>query len=399
METLFEKMDRLLSLTQTKTVRNIINLIHWSARLIAIRGARGVGKTTLMLQYIKLNYKRGDRSVLYCTLDSIYFSTHSLLGMADEFYKNGGRHLFLDEIHKYKGWSREIKELYDLYPDMRVVITGSSLLHILSGEVDLSRRCLPYSMQGLSFREFLQIYKGIDLPSVDIDRLASSSADLCARVNAVCHPIPLLHEYFKSGYYPFFLNNKEDYYSTIENIISYTINTELVQLCQVSPSNTRKIMALVAVLSKSVPFTVDISKLSSMIGLQRNTVIEYLQDLADANILTLLYSDILSVKKMQKPDKVYLNNPNLIYALSDDDIKIGTVRETFVVNQLSFLGRVEYGKDHGDFKYAGKYLFEVGGKGKTFTQIAGIENSFVLADDIETPVGNKLPLWLVGFLY
>lgn len=392
-------MDRLLSLTQTNTVRNMSRRINWHARLISIRGARGVGKTTLMLQYIKTHYRQYDRSVLYCSLDSIYFATHTLVGLADDFYKNGGRHLFFDEVHKYKGWSREIKEIYDMYPDMRIAISGSSLLDILGGDNDLSRRCLPYTMQGLSFREYLQIYKGIDIPSADISATLSDPGDICSEVNKVCQPIPLFHDYLKRGYFPYYLDTNEDYYTTIENVIDYIINAELVQLRNVSPANTRKLKALVGILAQTVPFEVDITKLSSAIGLQRNTVIEYLKHLSDARILNLLYSDLISVKKMQKPDKIYLENPNMLYALATDNVNIGTARETFAVNQLSYAGDVEYGKTRGDFKAVGKYVFEVGGRNKTFDQIAGMDNSFVLADDIETPIGHKLPLWIIGFLY
>lgn len=399
MERLFAKMDRLVSLTQTNTVRDIMNRINWQARLISIRGARGVGKTTLMLQYIKLHYKAYERNVLYCSLDTVYFTTHTLIDLADDFYKNGGRHLFLDEVHKYNMWSREIKEIYDTYPDMRIVFSASSLLNILGGDADLSRRCLPYDMQGLSFREYLHLYNGIYIAPTDLDTMLSFPADLCAEVNRQCQPIPLFHNYLKYGYFPYYLDNKEDYYTTIEHVIDYIINIELVQLRNVSPANTRKIKALIGILSQSVPFDVDITKLSSMIGLQRNTVIDYLKYLSDAKILNLLYSDILSVKKMQKPDKIYLENPNMLYALAAEKVNQGSVRETFAVNQLEYVGRVEYGKEKGDFKVAGKYLFEVGGKNKGFTQIANIKDSYILADEIETPFGKKLPLWIIGFLY
>lgn len=399
MEILFAKMDRLISLTQTSTVRDIINHINWQTRLISIRGARGVGKTTLMLQYIKLHYKAYDRSVLYCTLDSVYFATHSLVDLADDFYKNGGRHLFLDEVHKYNTWSREVKELYDMYPDMRVVISASSLLNILGGDADLSRRCLPYDMQGLSFREYLQIYKGINIAATDLDTMLTHPADICAEVNRKCQPIPLFHDYLRHGYYPYYLDNKEDYYSVIDHVVDYIVSMELVQLRNVSPSNTRKIKALMGILAQSVPFEVDITRLASVIGLQRNTVIDYLKYLSDARLLNLLYSDLISVKKMQKPDKIYLENPNLLYALASENVNTGTARETFAVNQLAQAAEVEYGKAKGDFKVDGKYVFEVGGKSKAFTQIAGVDNSFVLADDIETPFGRKLPLWIIGFLY
>lgn len=238
----------------------------------------------------------------------------------------------------------------------------------------------------------MQFNKGINIPSTDIETLLSAPGDICSQVNNVCQPIPLFHDYLKYGYFPYYVDDREDYYTTIDNVIDYIINSELVQQRNISPANTRKIKALVGILVQSVPFEVDVTKLSSMIGLQRNTVIEYLKYLFDARILNLLYSGLLSVKKMQKPDKVYLESPNMIYVLATDNISIATVRETFAVNQLSFIGDVEYGKTKGDFKSNGKYLFEVGGKSKGFTQISDEENSFVLADDIETPLGCKLPL-------
>lgn|SRR5574344_525703 len=399
METLFAKQDRLLQLTQTDIIRHQMVEINWDARLIAIRGARGVGKSTVMLQYIKMHYPQYSRDELYCTLDSVYFANHSLIDLADTFYKYGGRHLFLDEVHKYATWSQEVKEIYDMYPDMRVVISGSSLLNILNGDADLSRRCVSYNMQGLSFREYLQFYKKIEIEPVKLKSLLDNPASLCTQVNAVCNPLPLFKDYLQYGYFPFYLENQIDYYSTVEQVLNYVIETELPQQCNVDPANVRKIKALTGILSSTVPFEVDISKLATSISVHRNTMIEYLMNLGRARVLNLLYADLLSVKKMQKPDKIYLENPNLIYALATDEVKIGTVRETFVVNQLAFGHDVEYSKNTGDFRIDGKYIFEVGGKSKTFTQIADIPKSFILADDIEVPIGHKLPIWTVGFLY
>jgi len=399
METLFAKQDRLIGLMQTDIVRNIMQEINWDARLLAIRGARGVGKSTLMLQYIKLQYPLYTREALYCTLDSIYFANHSILELADMFYKYGGRHLFLDEVHKYKKWSSEVKEIYDMYPNMRIVISGSSLLSIMTGDADLSRRCVPYTMQGLSFREYLQFYKGINIPPVKLQDILNLPEAICAQVNAQCQPLPLFKDYLKHGYFPFYMENKIDYYTQMEQVVNYVVETELPSQCGVSVANIRKIKALIGILAVTVPFEVDISKLSSMIEAHRNTVIEYLSYLERARIINLLYSQIASVKKMQKPDKIYLENPNLIYALAVDDTKIGTVRETFVINQLSYNHTVEYGKDEGDFKVDRRYTFEVGGKSKTYEQIVNIPNSYILADDIETPFGHKLPIWTMGFLY
>ena len=207
------------------------------------------------------------------------------------------------------------------------------------------------------------------------------------------------HEYLKCGYYPFYKSNPIDYYALLEQTENYVIDVELTQLRGVNPANCRKLKALLTVLAQQVPFDVDISKLATVTGLQRNTIIEYLRYLMDAKLLTLLYSDLLSVKKMQKPDKIYIENPNLLYALSTGPVKIGTVRECFAVNQLSYNHTVEYGRQSGDFKVDGKWIFEVGGARKTFEQIADLPNSFVLADDVEFVRGNKLPLWLLGFLY
>lgn len=397
---MFTRHDRLIKLTSTKFVRSYMDNIHWSTQLLAIRGARGVGKTTLMLQYIKLNYKPLDRSVLYCSLDTVYFSTHTILELADNFYKLGGKHLFLDEVHKYKNWSREIKEVYDAYPDMRVVLSGSSALRLQQGDADLSRRCVNYNMQGLSFREYLRFYANIQVPVYRLEEVLAQPSELCSVVYGQCRPLQHFHHYLRYGYYPFYLNNAVDYYTLIDQVASLVIETELPQLCNVDPANTRKIKALLNILAMNVPYQLDMTKLAGMIQVIRTTVLEYLLHLQSARLLNLLYSDLISVKKMQKPDKVYLENPNLLYALSPvREPHIGTVRECFAINQLSASHIVEYGKDNGDFKVDGRYVMEIGGEGKSFAQIAGIPDSFVLADDIETPLGNKLPLWVLGFLY
>mgnify|MGYP003054436004 FL=1 len=399
METLFAKQDRLLSLTSTEIIRTLMYQINWDAQLVAIKGPRGVGKTTLMLQYMKQHYEVYSREVLYCTLDSVYFSNHTLLELVDVFVKNGGKHLFLDEVHKYPTWSKEIKEVYDMYPDLKVVFSASSLLNILNADADLSRRCIPYEMQGLSFREFLLFYKQLDLPICTLEEVLTSPGNICSEVNKVCRPLPLFREYLQYGYYPFYLKNQMDYYTSIEQVTNFIIESELPQLCGVDIGNVRKLKALLGILDTSVPFEVDISKLATTIGIHRNTVIEYLNSLEKAKLLHLLYADLLSVKKMQKPDKIYLDNPNLLYALASHPVKIGTARETFVVNQLSCDHEIEYGKKTGDFKVNGKYTLEVGGEGKTYNQIADVPDSYILADGIETPYRCKLPIWVVGFLY
>lgn len=399
MDTLFERQDSMLNSTSLDIVRNYIEHINWKATMLCIRGPRGVGKSTLLRQYIKMNYGVGSEEVLYCSMDWGYFTQHSMLEVAEKFHKRGGKLLIMDEVHKYEGWSREVKEVAEVYPNLQIILSGSSLLKILDGDADLSRRCKGYDMPGLSFREYLQFYKGIELPVFQLEDILESPRKLSNAVNEACRPLQHFHDYLKNGYYPFYLSNPIDYHSLIEQTVNYVIDVELPQQRKVDPSNCRKIKALLYVLAQQVPFDVDVSKIAAAVALQRNTVLDYMNHLKDAKLISLLYSDLISVKKMQKPDKIYLDNPNMLYALATSPVQIGTARECFAVNQLSYNHIVEYGKTQGDFKVDGKWTFEVGGEKKSFAQIADVPNSFVLADDIESPRGNKLPLWMMGFLY
>ena len=402
MKNLIDKHVSYYKKTPMSIIRQCSKEINWDTPLMAIRGPKGVGKSTMMRQYIKQHYTASDRSVLYCSCDGAYFASHSLMDLVEQFYRMGGKHLFLDEIHKYPNWSREIKEIYDLYnTDMRIVISGSSLLSLQQGDADLSRRCVNHDIQGLSFREFLYFYKGLEFPKYTLDELLSNPWTLTEQVHEKCRPLQYFQEYLQCGYYPYYLQLKDtvDYHSTIENTVSYIIDDELPRICKVDVSNTRKIKALVNILAVSVPYDVDIKRLSIQSALQRNTILEYLNDLDKADIIRLLYSDYWNAKKMQKPDKILMDNSNMLYALASQPVNIGTVRETFAANQLSQAHLVEYGKSKGDFRIDGKYTFEVGGSDKDYKQIADIPNSFILADDMDYPFGNKLPLWLIGFLY
>ena len=379
-------------------VREAMNAIAWEKQLVAIRGSRGVGKTTLMRQYIKQTYGVNAGEALYCVLDSLYFTNHSLLELAEQFHMRGGCHLFLDEVHKYPTWSKEIKEIIDLYPDMKITFSGSSLLQILNADADLSRRVLSYTMEGLSFREFLHFYEGIHLPKYSLEDILANPDAICEEVNRACHPQPLFERYLRVGYYPFYDGNDTEYYSRIENVVNFIIDQELTQLCGVEVANTRKIKALLLFLAENVPYEVNMAKLSTYLELNKQTVSGYLNSLQRAELLHLLYADNKTVTRLQKPDKIYLHNPNLFYALGQQNL-IGTLRECFVVNQLSVGHSVEYGKQHGDFRIDGRITFEVGGHDKTFDQIADLPDSYILADMMEFPVGKKLPLWIVGMQY
>lgn len=399
MDVLISQFKRRMTGISLALVRECIHEVAWDEKLSAIIGPRGVGKTTLMLQYIKQHYADNLGEVLYATTESLYFVQNTLIDLAERFVTNGGKHLFLDEIHRYPDWSREIKLIYDTYPELKVTISGSSLLQILNSEADLSRRCIWYNMQGLSFREFLQFYKGIDLPVFSLDNIIQKPDEVCHDVNALCHPVPLFHEYLQVGYFPYYLEGEERYYERVANVVDYVIGTELPMVCKVETVNVRKLQMLLNVVAGLVPYELDISKMALMLQASRNTVITYLRYLSMSKVINLLYSDLQSLKKVQKPDKMYLENPNMLYALCLEKTNIGTARETFVVNQLGYQHRIEYGKKNGDFKIDGKYVFEVGGATKTFNQVAGLPDSYILADDIEWPVGNKLPLWLAGLLY
>ena len=398
MEQLQAQHLRLLSHLNMPFERSLMATINWNARLIAIRGARGVGKTTMLLQYVKKTYGTDPNIALYASMDHLYFSKHSLLKLAEDFHKRGGKCLCLDEVHKYEGWSREIKNIYDGFPELKIVFTGSSLLNILNAEADLSRRCISYDMQGLSFREYLCIKENIQLPTVTLEDILQRPLEISMAIVDKCKPLQYFSKYLKEGYYPFFVEQNMDYLTQVQKVVGMILEIELPQLSNVDIANVRKLRSLLSVISSGVPFAVDISKMAQTAELNRNTIITYLAHLHRARLLNLLYSDSLNLKRMQKPDKIYMENCNLLHALSLTNVEVGTERETFMVNQLSYLHAVEYAKQ-GDFVIDRKYTIEVGGASKDGKQIANTENAFIAADDIEYALGNKIPLWLFGFLY
>ena len=398
MELLFQLNDQLLGLTSTDFVRSIMDDIPWDERLVSIRGSRGVGKTTLLLQYQKLHYGINNRKALYVSLEGAYFTRNSLVDFARQFYLQGGERLFLDEVHNYPNWSREIKEIYDFYPMLKIVFTGSSLLQILNADADLSRRCLNYTMQGLSFREYLKFYHDIDVPRYSLQEILSDNASICSAIFRQFRPMEFFNDYLTQGYYPFRKESPERYPMKVENLVDVILNIELPKLCGVDISKVRNLKALLVVMASNVPMLVDVSKLSTMIGLSRMSTLAYLQYLHRAALIRLLYSDDLSVKKLQKPDKILLENSNLLPVLSLEKPNLGTMRETFFCNQLGYKHQIEYTRQ-GDFLIDHKLTFEIGGKSKDGKQVAQAENSYIAADDMEFPVGNKLPLWLFGLMY
>ena len=377
--------------------RYLINKLPWNDRLMGIKGFRGVGKTTLMLQYIKKNYNLSDEA-LYISLDNFYFLENSLIDLVDQFVSKGGKHLFIDEIHKYNNWAISLKNIYDTYSDLKIAFTGSSLLEILNSKVDLSRRALVFNMQGLSFREYLNFTLKTDLQSYTLNEIIENHKNIAIELTMSIKVLKYFSDYFKFGYFPFFYIDKEFYHQRIQEIISLTIDIEFPQLRKVDPLKTKKIKQLLFIISHSSPFKPNISKLASKINVTRNTLNEYIKILAEANLLNLLNKDAFGINLLQKPEKIFLENPNLAYTFAQNNPDIGNLRETFFLNQLSQKHTVTY-PEKGDFLVNDKYLFEVGGKSKTQKQIAGISNAYIAADDIEFGNENKIPLWLFGFLY
>ena len=401
MESLFKRHDAYLSTVPMEYTRDFMQLVNWQSRLIVIRGPKGVGKSTLMQQYIKQNFSSGDRHVLYCSADTNYFSAHTLLDLADNFVKMGGKWLFIDEVHKYPGWSREIKEIYDLYRELHIVLSGSSLIQINDGQADLSRRILIYDMPGLSFREFLHLDVGLEIKPVSLKQLLENPEEFCMDIISLCHPLEHFGRYLQFGYYPFYFEQKQEYYDKLENTINYIIDVELTKFRGLDVGYTRQVKALLHVISQMTPYEVDIAKLSKASGISRLSTLKYLAHLEEARLIRRLFTDLKTVTDLQKPDKIYLDNSNQLYLLCIERPEIGTVRETFLANQLASAGHtVEYaGYKRGDFRIDDSIIIEVGGQDKNFSQIADQENAYVAADNIEFAYMRKIPLWAFGFLY
>ena len=398
-------MDKLFqySVSRTNSVntdfkRYLWNKIDWDNRLIAITGARGVGKTTLLLQYIKINLNEKPDEVIYVNLDDLYFSKNTIVDFAEEFVKRGGKYLFLDEIHKYSNWSQELKNIYDYFKDLKIVITGSSALDIFKGTADLSRRAIIYKMQGLSFREFIELKYKHTFPVLSLETILTNAAIHIPPVLQLIKPIKLFEEYLQFGYYPFFMENEQDFYNRLKQVTNHVLDRDLPSVEKIDFKAVQGLRKLLSILAEIVPYKPNILKLSKQVEVSRETLLKYLYLLSRADLLMLLRSDTFGISRMNKPEKVYLNNPNLMFALSDTSVNSGTLRETFMCNQLTE-GHTAMYTNKGDFMVDNKYTIEVGGKGKNNKQIEGIDNAFIAADNIEFAYLNKIPLWLFGFLY
>ena len=398
MQQLFSTFYLQLNRVSTDFRRYLYNEIHWQNRLIAIMGSRGAGKTTLLLQHIKLNFHPSSGEVLYASLDNLWFSTHTLIELADEFAKQGGKYLYLDEVHNYLGWSREIKNIYDSYPDMKIVFTGSSLLEVYKGGADLSRRAITYQLFGLSFREFLEFEYGIKHDAVSVDDIMVNHSKLAMKIVNEIKPLVAFNEYIRFGYFPYYKEDKELYYMRLLSTLNTIIEVDLPAMENIDYYSVVKIKKLFAVLADLVPFTPNVAQLSHDIETTRVSLLNYLYYLDKAHAIMLLNKVSVGIKQMSKPDKVYLGNTNYAFALGGEQANIGNVRESFFMSQVRVKHTVAF-SNVVDFKIAEKYNVEIGGKNKTKKQIAGVDDAFMVLDNIEVGYGNQIPLWVFGMSY
>jgi len=398
MEALFEKFHQKLLFTPVDFVRSAMQEIDWNARLIGIKGARGIGKTTLLLQYIKLHLSDKMLETLYVSLDSIWFNTHTLVELAADFEKKGGKYLFLDEVHKYERWAQELKNIYDDYPHLKIVFTGSCLLEILNASADLSRRAIVYTMQGFSFREYLSVETGISFERLTLDQILANHVNEAGNIIRKIRPLQHFDLYLKRGYYPFYREQPGLYEIRLGEVINMILEIELPILRAVELAYIRKVKQLLVIIAESVPFIPNVSKLSEKIGINRATLLSYIYYLDEIGLTRNLYKDAQGISRLQKPSKIYLENTNLIYVLARENANAGNVRETFFANQLGFQHQINY-TEYGDFLVNNTYNFEIGGKHKTTKQLKAAPEGYIIADGIEFGYNNKIPLWLFGFMY
>ena len=386
---LTEYMEGQLKQTTSTFHRYMYDKISWESRMFGLVGPRGVGKSTMVLQYIKVH--RDSRRLFYISADHLYFSSHTIVETVDEFAKEGGEQIFIDEIHKYENWSRELKQIYDTHPDVKVGFTGSSVLDIYKEFADLSRRAPIFMMQGLSFREYLQLFHNIQVPVFSLAEVVN----LKVKIADVSHPLPLFRNYLQKGYYPF--AGDTDFELRLRQVINQTMEVDIPQYANMNASTGRKLKKLLSVIAKSVPFKPVMDSLATVVGVSRNVLPDYFLYMEQAGMIGQLRDDTGGIRGIGKVEKVYLDNTNMAYLLGDNATDTGNIRETFFYNQTRVITDVINSRI-SDFEIDGK-TFEVGGKKKGNKQLSDAKEGYIVKDDIEYGSGNIIPLWAFGFLY
>lgn len=394
----YEASSRLVREVPMTYKRHLYSQINWDSRLICIRGAKGTGKTTLVLQHIHEAFPKDDGKALFVSLDNIWFSKYDVAELADWHWKHGGTHLFLDEVHHLESWQTIIKNIYDSYPSLNIVYTGSSMLRLEKGSGDLSRRRVPYTLPVMSFLEYLQFENIIEQEPIAFKTLIkehrSIASDICSNIRILEH----FANYQKNGCYPFYKEGINEYDIRLREIINQILEIDYPMIENISVATIAKAKKMLLIIAESVPQTPKMSQLYRELETDRNQGIKLLDALARAGLLQLLPSENASLKNLSRPDKIYLDNVNLMHALVNE-IDIGCARETFALNQLRSAEHTVTYSPQGDFQVDDHYVFEIGGSGKGFSQIKDLPDSFIAADNIEIGRGNKIPLWLLGFLY
>ena len=398
MEELFSYQNKILSKVTGEWYRSAYQTTDWTQRLFGIKGLRGVGKTTLMLQHLKFHNPDNNKA-LYVSADNPWFYDNNLYELITEFDKVDGKLLLIDEIHKYPKWASELKVGYDTYPNMQFIFSASSAFDIYKAEADLSRRAIITLLPGLSFREYLEYNYNISISPITIENLLTNTEELSKDINEKIKPLAHFKEYISTGYFPFLKNENDDIArQKLATIINTVLESDLAYVQDYSPSNIQKIKKLLGVIAGTAPFSPNISKIAQKLKVGRNTIYNYLKHLEDAHILNLTHKSGRGISVLQKPDKIYFENTNLALALNKQ-ADIGALRETFFVNQIRNAGHAIHLAKQGDFIVDEKITIEIGGKNKTSKQIAGVENAFVVKDDIEYAFQNRIPLWMFGLLY
>ena len=389
--TLINYLKEQLELVSLAFKRYNYDKLPWEARLVGLMGPRGVGKSTLILQHIKSKSQEEQAKSLYVSADHSYFTTSTLIETANQFVREGGEWLYIDEVHKYEGWSQELKQIYDSHPGLHVFFTGSSILDIIDGEADLSRRAILFDMQGLSFREYLEMFHGIKTPIRSLEDILNGKTE----IEGLQHPIPLFNQYLREGYYPF---SKEGFFQQrLQQVIRLTMEVDIPQYANMSPATGKKLRRMLSIIASNVPYKPEATGLANEIKVSRNDIPTYLLYMEKAGMIGQLRDETGGMRGLGKTEKVYLDNTNIIYALSGENANIGNVRETFFYNQTRLALDVTSSKV-SDFSI-GKYTFEVGGAKKSHRQIKDVANSFIVRDDTEYANGDILPLWAFGLLY
>ena len=398
MTTLIDTYRNRFEQTNNDFVRYLMPQINWNNRLFAIVGARGTGKTTMLLQYIKQNLDFSR--TFYMSLDDLYFTTNRLVDVVRKLWQEGITHFFIDEVHKYpyETWAQELKNIYDSYPDIKTVFSGSSILNIYKGNADLSRRSIYYEMFGMSFREFLAFEGVKNVSAISFDELLKNHITIAAEIIRGIKILPLFRQYLQYGYFPYYKEDLNSYSTRLLNTVGAVIETDLPAVENIEFTSVQKLKRLLTVIAAMTPFTPNMTSLSNQVDIQRSNLPKSLILLERARLLGLLRNVDKSPSDLSKPSKIFLDNPNLAFALGENNPNTENLRETFFYNQLKVFGKVNC-SPKGDFMVDNKYIFEVGGKGKKFTQIADVPNSYLVIDDTEMGFGNKIPLWLFGFLY